>query len=189
MHPILEAAATGTLPEWAEVTPSRRLHAERVSLLMVRWARRLELPEGDVKRWGAAGLLHDALRDADAELLREELPASLRHGHPSILHGPAAAERLRNEGVEDEPLLLAVAYHTLGHPDLDRLGLSLLAADFLEPGRSRLHKLRKKLRKRMPRKYKKVVRRIMRVRINGHLMANRALPPETTALWNRLTGG
>jgi len=189
LHPILERAAAGSLPEWAVVTPTRKLHTERVSKLMAKWARRLDLSDTDVKRWAAAGLLHDALRDADPELLRGTIPDDTSDIHPSLLHGPAAAHRLRQEGVEDEPLLLAIAYHTLGHPEMDRLGMTLCAADFLEPGRSSLRKLRKKLRKRMPRKYKNVVRRILKLRIRSNLSANRVLPSQTTDLWNRLSHG
>lgn len=189
LHPTLERAAAGTLPDWAVVTPERRHHVERVSALMARWAKQLELDPTDVKRWAAAGLLHDALRDEDPELLRKELPGDMGSVHPSLLHGPAAAARLRKEGVDDEPLLLAVAHHTLGHPDWDRMGMSLCAADFLEPGRTRLHKLRKKLRKQMPAKHKKVIRRILKLRINAHLVANRALSAETVGLWNRLANG
>lgn len=189
LHPVLERAAAGSLPDWAVVTPTRKLHTQRVSRLMATWAKQLELSEWDVKRWAAAGLLHDAFRDADPDLLRTMLPGEMSDLHPSLLHGPAAARRLRQEGLSDEPLLLAIAYHTLGHPSMDRMGMSLCAADFLEPGRSSLRKLRKKLSKRMPRKYEKVVRRIMKFRINTHLTANRELPPQTTALWNRLANG
>ncbi len=189
VHPLIEAAAEGRLPDWAVVTPVRMEHLERVAALMRRWATALELPEWEVQRWSAAGLLHDALRDADPKKMRRALPKKLKNLHPSIVHGPAAAVRLREDGVDDEPLLLAIAFHTLGHPELDRMGLSLCAADFLEPGRMRLHKLRKKLRKRMPEKYRKVTRRIFRLRLASHLQANRPISEYTLGLWNRVTHG
>lgn len=67
-----------------------------------------------------------------------------------LLHGPAAAGRLAREGVGDDGLLRAVAFHTLGHPDLDTAGVALYAADFLEPGRAAQAQWRESLRGRMP---------------------------------------
>ena len=40
----------------------------------------------------------------------------------ALLAGPAAAERLRIDGVEDGPLLTAVAWHTVGDPRFGRSG-------------------------------------------------------------------
>ena len=189
LHPLVQAAAAGTLPEWSVVTATRRQHAARVSALMRAWATELNLGPENLDRWAAAGLLHDVLRDEDPAVLRSDVPEHLQVEDGSTYHGPAAAARLQREGVEDDALLLAIAHHTLGHPELDRMGLSLCAADFLEPGRTRLPRLRKKLRKRMPNKVQKVARRIFRYRMTESLRANRRLPPDTVALWNRLTHG
>ncbi|NIU78085.1 MAG: HD domain-containing protein, partial [Gammaproteobacteria bacterium] len=81
--------------------------------LMAAWADALGLAEHDLTRWKAAAWLHDALRDAEPESLTgaAEYP-------PKVRHGPAAAVRLRGEGVEDEELLEAIAAHTLGRPGL-----------------------------------------------------------------------
>ena len=43
-----------------------------------------------------------------------------------VLHGPAAAVRLRAEGVDDEPFLLAVAFHTIGTSATRYIGASRL---------------------------------------------------------------
>lgn len=67
-----------------------------------------------------------------------------------LLHGPAAAGWLAREGVGDDGLLRAVAFHTIGHPELDTAGVALYAADFLEPGRAVRAEWRASLRQRMP---------------------------------------
>ena len=134
-HPIVAAAARGELPSWAEVSKGRRRHIERVGALLDEWADEAGLSESDRTRWKAAGWLHDSLKDGSGRALREIVEPSLRQLPTPMLHGPAAAELLRREGVEDQGLLLAVAYHTLGHPDLGRVGFALYAADYLEPGR------------------------------------------------------
>lgn len=189
LHSILADAAAGQLPEWAVVTAAREKHCQRVSKLMAKWAKQLKLSKADTKRWAAAGLLHDALRDEDPRLLRKEVPKDMRKAQGSILHGPAVAQRLRSEGVDDEALLLAVGFHTLGHPKLDRLGMVLCAADFLEPGRVRMPRTRERLRKKMPRRHKSVLREIFRHRIGAAVRANRPVSPYTIEFWNRLNAG
>ena len=95
----------------------RYAHGVRVGDLLATWARDLELSERDLVRWRAAGVLHDALKDADTEELRplldEEWP-------PPVMHAPACAARLRADGVSDRSLLDAIALgmdpQKTGHP-------------------------------------------------------------------------
>jgi HD superfamily phosphohydrolase YqeK len=164
-HPLIAAAAEGSLPSWTVALQKRREHVERVRVLMRSWAEKLGLSNSDVDRWSAAGLLHDALRDEDPDVLRDQVPAGMRALPGPVLHGPAAAERLRGEGVDDESLLMAVAFHTLGHPEWDRLGKALCAADFLEPGRRTLAEMRDPMRRRMPFDVDDVVRGIVAARV------------------------
>src|SRR5690606_18925863 len=140
------AAAAGELPPWARVTEARREHIGRVTALMRQWAEELGLPAVDRMRWAAAGTLHDALRDADTAELRTILGRRFLDLHPVLLHGPAAAHLLSADA--DEALLRAIRYHTLGHPELDRLGRALYLADFLEPGRDFAREWRAELRER-----------------------------------------
>ncbi len=186
LHPVVECASRGELPPWAEVSPDRREHIERVAALMERWARARGEPPSGVARWRAAGLLHDVLRDADPASLRERMGGAAEDFPGAILHGPAGAARLREEGVRDEALLGGVAWHTLGHPDLDDLGRALYCADFLEPGRTFRSEWRARLRERMPGELPAVVAVIVRARI-VHLL-DEALPvrAETIDFWNRL---
>lgn len=183
---VLVAAAAGTLPSWARVGPERRGHMQRVADLMDGWAQELALPEAHRLRWRAAGFLHDALRDADPDSLRSRVPPGLRDLPPLLLHGPAAAERLRSEGVADGSLLMGVAFHTVGHPDFDRLGVSLYLADFLEPGRDLLNEWRAELRARMPHDSPGVLKEVLAGRIRHQVSLGAPLRPETWRFWNRV---
>jgi hypothetical protein len=53
-----------TLPEWAEMTPERVAHVERVATLVSGWAERMGVHDSERNRWLKAVWLHDALRDA-----------------------------------------------------------------------------------------------------------------------------
>lgn len=185
---ILANAASGELPNWAEATDARREHMARVSALLGEWADAVGLPPEERLRWVSLGYLHDALRDADPESLRDLVPTELAGLPDTLLHGPAAAERLRREGVQDPELLHAVAFHTLGHPGLRRLGRALYLADFLDPGRDFLNEWRAELRSRVPSDLDGVTLEVAQARIQ-HLVKRRlALRPETVGFWNDLVG-
>jgi len=148
MHTLVERAGSAAkLPGWAQCKPTRRAHGIRVGDLLETWAAGLGLPQGERIRWRAAGVLHDALKDASDEALRalagEEWPGP-------VAHAPACAARLRADGVEDDSLLDAIAYHPVGHPDLDDLGKYLILADYLDPERDFRSAERAALRDRLP---------------------------------------
>jgi HD superfamily phosphohydrolase YqeK len=161
----------------------RRDHVGRVSALIGDWADVLALPESDQIRWRAAGLLHDVLKDASLEKLRnlvtEDWPDPL-------LHAPAAAERLSREGIDDEELLLAVHYHSVGHPDFGALAEHLYLADYLEPGRSFRSNERAALLARMPEEHTGVLRDVARTRIADRLGADSPVLPVSMDFWNRI---
>lgn len=182
----IERAAAGELPAWSVVSERRRAHISRVALLMQGWAESLQLPESESARWRAAAWLHDALRDESPAQLREQVPPELRELPDRLLHGPAAAARLRAEGCDDDALLDAVAFHTIGSERLDRLGRALYLADFLEPGRSFSPAWRAALRARMPGALDDVLRAVVRARIEHVLAAGSTMRAETLAFWNAL---
>lgn len=159
---------------------------QRVRALMRAWAQDLGLPPREVDRWAAAGLLHDALREAEPESLRPLLAGALAALPGPVLHGPAAAQRLAAEGVADASLIRAVAFHTLGHPEFDALGMALSAADFLEPGRTSLAELRDPLRNRMPGELRKVIREIMAARLRHLLARGQPVSDFSIHCWNAL---
>ncbi|MEI6875764.1 MAG: HD domain-containing protein [Spirochaetota bacterium] len=103
----------------------------------------------DPERGRLAGLAHDICKEAGivkqrayAEKYRavaeRPISRSIIVGD-TIVHGPAAAGFLMEElGFVDEDVLEAVAFHTLGAPDLGALAQLLYAADKLEPGRKNI---------------------------------------------------
>ena len=161
----------------------------RVSALMEKWARKRKEPAVELARWTAVGYLHDALRDQDPGELRGQVDPAFRDLPGKVLHGPGAAERLREEGVDDTEFLHAIAFHTLGSADFGTLGFALFAADFLEPGRQIREDWRAELRRRAPRDLKGVVQEILEARIGYLLGKGRPLRPETVGMWNRLSEG
>lgn len=185
----IDAAADGELPAWAVASPPRREHIRRVASLMDAWAARLGLDAVERRRWRAAAWLHDALRDAAPDDLRPCVPEWARDLPGQLLHGPAAAVRLEAEGATDRELLDAIAYHTLGHPSLGRLGRALYLADFLEPGRAFEPAWRASLRARMPGALDEVLREVVEATIVHLLRTGRRIRPETTAFWNAIAGG
>lgn len=156
----------------------------RVGELLGEWAARMHLGDTQIARWRAAGWLHDVLRDADADTLRAEVPQAYAALPAAFLHGPAAAARLEAEGIEDAPLLDAIRFHTLGDPGLDRLGLALIAADYLEPGRSDRPVWRSSLRARMPDAFDDVIRAVIADKLRCGLEREEPLTPGMIALWN-----
>lgn len=189
LHPIVTAAAEGTLPEWAVAGPERRAHMTRVSDLLGAWAGDRSLGEADQVRWRAVGYLHDVLRDEDPDSLRGRIPEIWANLPDGLLHGPVGADRLRIAGVADGELLHAVAWHTAGSADFSALGRALYAADFLEPGRPFRPEWRAELRERARVDLDGVVREIVRARIEHLLARGSTVLPRTIAFWNALTGG
>lgn len=187
VHPRLDDLLEGRLPDWSVAGEERRAHMRRVADLLDEWAGALDLSEDEARRWRAAGLAHDLLRDARPDDLRPHLPPSLSALPGPLLHGPAAAERLRIDGVEDGEFLTAIGFHTVGDPRFGALGRALYAADFLEPGRSFLPAWREERRDRMPHEMDDVVREIAGARIKNLVDRGNPVLPRTMAFWNSMT--
>lgn len=175
---------TDELPTWAQVTEKRRAHISRVAGLMATWAAAMRLSEPERRDWSDAARWHDALRDAPLEELRRlagEAPYE-----PEMLHGPAAAERLRQDGEERGSVLDAIRYHTIGSPEWDRTGRALYMADFLEPGRSFSRADRAFLAAQVPHDFNGVFRQVVRMRLVYALNEGHSLFAETVQLWNQI---
>lgn len=192
LHLLVAAAGReDRFPPWARCAEGRREHALRVAELMTAWAEELELPPEDRVRWRAAAVLHDALRDARPEELR---PWTDLDWPEPVLHAPACAGRLGREGVEDEELLRAIAYHPVGHPEFARParpadpGPYLYMADFLEPGREFLEEPRTRIRLLLPEQREEGLRSVVALRIAHRLEVRGGIRPETVELWNRVVG-
>jgi len=171
-----------TLPAWAQVGRKRLEHITRVVTLLGTWTAAMKLPEDEASRWIAAGLLHDALRDAPEEMLRA---LSGDGASPAeLLHGPAAAVRAEQDGERRQDVLDAVRFHTVGSPHWTRTGRALYLADFLEPGRNFLRSERAFLAASVPQDFDGAFRQCVRLRLEWSLRQNGELFAGAVALWN-----
>ena len=171
------------LPPWACVSAKRLAHIERVTALLDEWAGQLRLGKHETAAWRDAGRLHDALRDAPEDMLRNLA------GHPAgyaveMLHGPAAAERLRLDGEARDEMLDAIRHHTVGSCAWGRLGRALYMADYLEPGRKFSRADRAYLARQVPHDFENTFRQVVRARLEWSLREGMRLFPETVQLWN-----
>ncbi|MDH3734757.1 MAG: HD domain-containing protein [Gemmatimonadota bacterium] len=170
------------------MSSQRVAHAERVARLMRKWARAHGLRKSDRARWSAAGFLHDALKGVSPPRLRKEFDLARDCPDP-VLHGPACAVRLEEEGIDDKPFLRAVAHHTTGHPKLDLLGQSLYLADYLDPGRRSGRARRQRLRSRLPDEMDDVLPIVAAAKIGTLLEGRLQIPKVTVEFWTRIAQG
>ena len=172
------------LPSWAQVSEKRRAHIQRVATLLAQWADAMHISPEERRDWLDAARWHDALRDAPRESLRA-LAGSAPY-EPEMLHGPAAAARLVEEGEHRQNVLDAIRFHTVGAPTWDRTGRGLYMADFLEPGRSFSREDRAFLSAQVPHDFDGVFRQVVRMRLVYALNEGHTLFPETVQLWNSI---
>jgi len=161
-----------SLPAWAQASPERRAHIERVVALLNSWADAKHVDAKERDRWLRAGWLHDALRDGPFP--------------DALAHGPAAADRAAANGERDRGVLDAVRFHTVGSPAWDDVGRMLYLADFLEPGRDFASAERAELARRVPTERDAVLREVARRRMEWTLRSGWPLPNETVGFWNSL---
>jgi predicted HD superfamily hydrolase involved in NAD metabolism len=95
----------------------------------------------DALAW--ASLFHDCAKEVSKEdrkkwLAKEKIAYGLELiEQKKLIHAPLGAHILQvRYGIQDPDVLMAVAYHPTGHPDLSVMGWIVYAADYLEPGRS-----------------------------------------------------
>lgn len=86
-----------------------------------------------------AGWIHDWYRETSEQELQKlaaEIGMALPPGRPVTWHGPVCAARMKRDfAVDDDEVRLAVAYHTVGHPDMPLLARVVYVADAIEPTR------------------------------------------------------
>ena len=149
-----------------------------------RWAKEMEVPEPERRRWLRAVWLHDALRDAPEDELRRW--ASDAIGPVELRHGPASAARAKTEGETDRGVLDAVRYHSLGLAEWDMVGRILYCADYLEPGRKHAREWRAELAERLPSQPALVLREVAQARVGHMVSSGRPLLEPTVRFWNSL---
>jgi HD superfamily phosphohydrolase YqeK len=177
------AAVALEMPSWALVSDKRLAHIQRVTAMLDEWAVKLRLPVEEAQAWHDAGRYHDALRDAPEEMLRE-LAGDPPNYALEMLHGPAAAERLRRDGERRAELLDAIRFHTIGSAEWGRVGRALYMADYLDPGRKFSRADRAYLAAQAPHDFDATFRQVVRARLEWSLREGMRLYPEAVVLWN-----
>jgi HD superfamily phosphohydrolase YqeK len=181
----MSAAEAGpALPPWAVVGSARVAHIARVVVLVERFARERGVPAVERDRWRRAAILHDALRDAPADVLRRYEPHHA--GSVKTWHGPAAAAAAAADGERDAGVLDAVRYHSLGYAGWDEAGRMLYLADYLEPGRTHQRRKLDALLRRVASEPGAVLREVAAMRIGWRLSQGGRVARETWEFWNGL---
>lgn len=123
----------------AAVSEERYKHSVRVAQTCALLCRRFGLND---QIGFFAGIAHDMCKAMDEKTLenlarRDGQPIlKMEKARPSLLHGRAAAVKLREDfGVDDPDILEAVANHTFGKIGMCALAKLLYVADKIEPGR------------------------------------------------------
>ena len=184
LPPGIPSELRPTLPAWAQVTPERLHHIQRVAELVVQWSERMGVPDSERNRWLKAVWLHDALRDAPADELARYAPSSV--ALPALQHGPASAALAKAAGETDRGVLDAVRYHSVGLAEWDMVGRVLYCADFLEAGRTGLGRERAALAERFPAEPDFVLLSVARRRMLYLIESGWQVPQPTLRFWNSL---
>ncbi|UCG84752.1 MAG: hypothetical protein JSW71_12410 [Gemmatimonadota bacterium] len=158
-----------------------------MAILCLEWADAMNVSATERARWLKAVTLHDALKSAPAELLRELAPDAWPV--KKLLHGPAAATRAARDGVRDRGILDAVRYHSVGYAEWELVGQILYLADYLEPGRSFHTVEHESLTAAVPSDVIGTLRSVAALRVAGTMAAGRPLLAETVEFWNSLVRG
>lgn len=121
------------------LSAERFAHSVRVAETAAEICRGHGIPEG---LGLLAGIGHDICKEIPLDEMRRLAlsdgrgETALESARPSLMHGRAAAARLRRDfGVSDADVLDAVSFHTFGAVGLCDLGKVIFVADKVEPGR------------------------------------------------------
>lgn len=98
----------------------------------------------DLERAQVAGLLHDCAKcipnDEKLKLCREnDIPVSdTEKEAPFLLHARLGAFIAQEKyGIKDQAILDAIAWHTVGRPEMTMLEKIIFLADYIEPNRTK----------------------------------------------------
>lgn len=118
-----------------EMGGKRLLHSMNVCVLATRYAVRFD---ADPDRCALAGLLHDCAKELPEEQQRELAAKIMPDQVPGkqLLHSPAGAVYAREHyGIEDQEILDAILYHTVGREIMTITDKIVYLADKVEPSR------------------------------------------------------
>lgn len=121
------------------VTEKRYAHSVRTAQMCKKLCERYGL---NGQKGYLCGIAHDMCKKMDDDLVtaiasKDGKPISdLEKEKPALLHGRAAAVKIRQDfGVTEPDVIEAIANHTFGGPGLSDLAKLLFVADKIEPGR------------------------------------------------------
>lgn len=174
----------------AAVSESRYKHSVRVAETCAKLCRRFGLDEG---LGYFVGIAHDICKSMDGDILVKiasrdgrEIDA-LERERPSLLHGRAAAVKLREDwGVSDEAVLEAVANHTFGKVGMCDLAKVLYVADKIEPGRENVTEEYTKRLFKMD--LDEMMRAVIKESMDYLKGRGKSVSPQTKALYKSLKG-
>jgi len=166
------------------VGDGRVAHIARVMTLLQDWAAARGVSAAESERWQRAALLHDALRDADEEVLRRYPP--LPAWPLKTWHGPAAATAAAADGERDQGVLDAVRYHSFGYASWDDAGRMLYLADYVEPARTYERAALDGFVARLPAEPATVLREVASMRLAWRIKNGGRIARETWEFWNSI---
>ncbi len=171
------------------VSASRYAHSVRTAETCARLCRKYGVDE---KTGYLAGISHDMCKAMDGALLvsvasRDGSPISeLEASHPGLLHGRAAAVKLREDfELCDPDVIEAVSNHTFGKPGMGPLAMILYVADKIEPGRE--HVTEKYMKKLESLSLTELVKFVLKENVDYLKKKGKAVAPESEALLKSLS--
>lgn len=123
----------GRMPE------KRFIHTQGVAMTAVHLA---EKYGEDPEKAEIAGILHDSVKFADKEWLREiilseKMDPLLLEFHHELWHAPVGSYVAKSEfHIDDEDILQAIKYHTTGRAGMSPLEKIIYISDMIEPSRN-----------------------------------------------------
>lgn len=104
--------------------------------------------DADIDRAELAGLLHDCAKCIDDEEKLEECKkynvelTAVEKRNPFLIHSKLGAVYAREKyGVDDDEILSAIRWHTIGRANMTLLEKIIFIADYIEPGRDKAKNL------------------------------------------------
>ncbi|WP_423189683.1 bis(5'-nucleosyl)-tetraphosphatase (symmetrical) YqeK [Alkalibacterium sp. f15] len=117
----------------------RYRHVLRVEKTAIKLAGKYNI---DKEMVSIAALAHDYAKEKPDEEMRdliisENLELDMLQFGSNIWHGPVGAVLMKNEyQLEDEAILEAIKFHTIGSPTMGEIAQIIYVADYIEPKRS-----------------------------------------------------
>lgn len=156
----------------------RFAHSQRVAKKAVELAKMLQVNEEDAY---TAGIIHDYLKfytmDDFFNVVKEcDVDNIVLENNYKILHSLLAPYVIKKElGIDDEDILNAVKYHTIGRANMSILEEIIFLADALEEGREGVDDIREVAKE----DYKKAIAMVIDLKMNISIKKNASIHQNT----------